>query len=58
MTKSNGIAILNMLKVKALRAFGLIKHAKKFLPSGDLQKMYRGIYEPHFSYCCSVWGLL
>ena len=33
-----------------------VKHAKKFLPSGDLQKMYRGIVEPHFSYCCSVWG--
>ena len=41
---------------KALRFLGLIKHAKKFLPSGDLQKMYRGIVEPHFSYCCSVWG--
>ena len=44
------------VKAKALRALGLIKHAKKFLPSGDLQKMYRGIVEPHFSYCCSVWG--
>ena len=44
------------VKTKALRALGLIKHAKKFLPSGDLQKMYRGIVEPHFSYCCSVWG--
>ena len=54
MTNSNGIATLN--KAKALRALGLIKHAKKFLPSGDLQKMYRGIVEPHFSYCCSVWG--
>ena len=38
------------------RALGHIKHAKKFLLSGDLQKMYRGIVEPHFSYCCSVWG--
>ena len=43
-------------KAKALRALGLIKHAKKFLPSGVLQKIYRGIVEPHFSYCCSVWG--
>ena len=42
------------VKAKALRALGLIKHAKKFLPSVDLQKMYRGIVEPHFSYCCSV----
>ena len=43
-------------KAKALQALGLVKHAKKFLPSGDLQKIYRGIVEPHFSYCCSVWG--
>ena len=55
MTNSNGIAILNMLR-RALQAVGLIKHAKKFLPSGDLRKMYRGIVEPHFSYCCLVWG--
>ena len=47
---------IEQVKTKALRALGLIKHAKKFLPSGDLQKMYRGIVEPHFSYCCSVWG--
>ena len=32
------------------------KHAKTFLPSGVLQKMYRGIVGPQFSYCCSVWG--
>ena len=47
---------IEQLKVKALRALSLIKHAKKFLPSGVLQKMYRGIVEPHFSYGCSVWG--
>ena len=44
------------VKAKALRALGLTKHATKFLPPGDLQKMYRGIVESHFSYCCSVWG--
>ena len=47
---------IEQFKAKALGALGLIKHAKKFLPSGDLQKIYRGIVEPHFSYCCSVWG--
>ena len=41
---------------KTLRALCLIKLAKKFLPSDDMQKMYRGIVELHFSYCCSVWG--
>ena len=47
---------IEQVKAKALQALGLIKHAKKFLPSGDLRKMYRDIVEPHFSYCCSVWG--
>ena len=45
---------IKQVKAKALRALCLVKHAKKFLPSVDLQKMYRGIVEPHFSYCCSV----
>ena len=31
-------------------------NAKKFLSIGELQKVYRGIVEPHFSYCCLVWG--
>ena len=44
------------VKAKALRASGLIKQARKFLPIGELQKMYRGMFEPHLSYCCSVWG--
>ena len=47
---------IEQVKAKALRAIGLIIHAKKFLPIGELQKMYRGIVEPLFSYCCSVWG--
>ena len=47
---------IEQVKAKALRALSLIKHAKKFLPSGVLHKMYRGIVEPHSSYCCSVWG--
>ena len=44
------------VKAKALQALGLIKHANKFLPFSDLQKMYRGFVEPNFSYCCSIWG--
>ena len=41
---------------KANRALGLIKYSKEYLPSDILNKMYRGIVEPHLSYCCSVWG--
>ena len=49
---------MNMLRLRhcELSVLLSIKYAKKFLPPGDLQKMYSGIVEPHFSYCCSVWG--
>ena len=32
------------------------KYSKKYLSTEVLAKMYRGLVEPHFSYCCSVWG--
>ena len=32
---------IEQVKAKALQAIGVIKHAKKFLPVGELQKMYR-----------------
>ena len=47
---------IDTIKTKANRALGLIKYSKKYLQSDILNKMYRGIVEPHLSYCCSVWG--
>ena len=47
---------IDTIKTKTNRALGLIKYSKKYLPSDILNKMYRGIVEPHLSYCCSVWG--
>ena len=47
---------IDTIKTKANRALGIIKYSKKYLPSDVLNKMYRGIVEPHLSYCCSVWG--
>ena len=44
------------IKTKVNRSLGLIKYARNYLPSEVLKKMYRGIVEPHLSYCCSVWG--
>ena len=38
------------------RAVGFLRHAKSFLPKETLQTLYTGIVEPHFRYCCSVWG--
>ena len=38
------------------RAKFLVLYAKKLLPKHTLSQMYRGIVEPHFRYCYSVWG--
>ena len=35
---------------------GYIKCARKFLPRETFRVLYLGLVEPHFSYCCSVWG--
>ena len=45
------------VKAKALRALGLIKHAKKFLSSGDLQKMYRALLS-HISILAARFGVV
>ena len=44
------------LRSKISRCLGFLKYAKKLLPKYTLSQMYRGIVEPHFRYCCSVWG--
>ena len=44
------------LRAKVSRAIALLKYAKKILPQETLSPIYRGITEPHFRYCCSVWG--
>ena len=33
-----------------------LRHAKSFLPIASLKTLYTAIVEPHFRYCCSVWG--
>ena len=38
------------------RRIGYLKHAISFLPEETLKTMYTCIVEPHFRYCCSVWG--
>ena len=40
---------------KVSRAVGFLRHAKSFLPK-TLQTLYTGTVDPHFRYCCSVWG--
>ena len=47
---------IKSVQAKVSRSLGFLKYAKKFLPKTVLCKLYRGIVEPHFRYCCSVWG--
>ena len=44
------------VSTKVSRAIGFLRHAKSFLPLASLKTLYTGIVEPHFRYCCSVWG--
>ena len=44
------------LRAKVSRAIGFLKYAETILPQETLSQKYRGIVEPHFRYCCSVWG--
>ena len=41
---------------KVSKAVGFLRHAKPFLPEETLKTLYTGIIEPHFCYCCLVWG--
>ena len=44
------------LSSKISLSFGFLKYSKKLLPMHTMSQMYRGIVQPHFRYCCSVWG--
>ena len=41
---------------KVSRAIGFLKYSKSLVPSTTLINLYKSIVEPHFRYCCSVWG--
>ena len=47
---------IQAVSLKVSRGLGILKHAKKFLPFSALTSLYTSIVEPHFRYCCSVWG--
>ena len=47
---------IKAVSTKVSRAIGFLRHAKSFLPMESLKTLYTGIVEPHFRYCCSVWG--
>ena len=43
---------------KVSKAVAFFRHAKPFLPEEKHRTLYTGIIEPHFRYCCLVWGVL
>ena len=43
---------------KILRSLGLLKYAKRPLPLESLKDIYTSIIDPHFRYCCTVWGFV
>ena len=47
---------IKTVSTKVSRTIGVLKHAKSFLPMTSLKTLYTSILEPHFRYCCSVWG--
>ena len=47
---------ITLLQTKISRSLSFLKYAKKFLPLKILNLIYKGVVEPHFQYCCSVWG--
>ena len=47
---------VNTVAAKVSRAIDFLRHARSFLPKASLKTLYTGIVEPHFRYCCSVWG--
>ena len=42
---------------KISRSLGMIKYAKRFLPFESLKNLDTGLVDPHFRYCCAVWGV-
>ena len=47
---------ISQMELQTSRAIGLLKYVRNCVQTGTLINLYRSIMEPHFSYCCSVWG--
>ena len=47
---------IDAVQKRISRAIGLLKYARNFVQTDTLINLYRSIKEPHFRYCCSVWG--
>ena len=41
---------------KTSHGLGMLRYAKRYLPLVTVSPKYKRIIEPHFRYCCPVWG--
>ena len=48
---------ISALITKVSRTIGMLLHGKRYLPLTTVYSMYENIIEPHFRFCCSVWGV-
>ena len=54
--KLNWKGHIRAVSAKVSRAVGFLKYSKRYLPIATVKTLYTSIVEPHFQYCCSVWG--
>ena len=47
---------IKVVSPKVSRAVDILTNTISFPPLEALKALYIGIVEPHFCYCCSVWG--
>ena len=47
---------LASLTSKISRGIGILRYSKRYVPASTVKQMYKSLVEPHFRYCCPVWG--
>ena len=48
---------ISALIKKISKGIGILRYRKRNLPLTTVHSMYRRNIEPHFRFCCSVWGV-
>ena len=49
---------IKFVTTKASRALGILNYSKHLCQFETLKTLCTSIIEPHFRYCCSVWGVV
>ena len=48
---------ISALIKKIPKEIRILRYGKRYLPLTTVKSMYRSVVEPHFRFCCSVWGI-